>query len=279
MRSGVLLVATGKKYVEEALPLIQSIRSFMPDTDIHLITDIDTEFDDSLFDSHERIKFDLEKYPTQFRGFLFRDLALEKSPFDYTIHMDCDTILGSAVYEMFHALQRFELVVGAAPAKIRSYGCSSNTLPERCKIQSIPVIPRINCGVIGYNRSLIDSGFIKLWAKLYIQGMEPAIRKGRNKFSDQSVFRKTLWESRVNFLLLPPEFNFRTGAPQFLEGPVRIAHGRPPMGRETLIEFVNCTEEQRLYFPYRCLHVRQGRDWATIPIPNSVSNCPVAHNY
>jgi len=266
MKSGILLVATGKKYIEEGKPLIKSIRHYMPEVRVHLVTDAVTEFDDSLFDSHDRFDVDLSTYSEKFRGFLFRDLALERSPFDFTVHMDCDTILGAPLYEMFHALQRFELIVGAAPAKVRGYGNSSSSLPENCETPSVPVVPRINCGVIGYRKNCVEDGFFKAWTEMYIKGMEPAMRKGRTKFSDQSVFRKMIWNSGVNFLLLPPEFNFRTGAPQYLEGPVRIAHGRPPMGREKLISFVNSSEEQRLYVPYKSMIVRTNTEWKEISI-------------
>lgn len=260
------MAATGDKYVDEAIPLIASIRQFMPDVLIHFVTDEATTIADGLVDSVDRLDVDLSDYPQQFRGYLFRVLSLQRSPFERTVHMDCDTILGTSIYEMFHALQRFELLVGAAPMKLLTYGNSSEMLPEDCDKPSVPVVPRINVGVIGYNRSCMESGFFAHWCKLFKHGMAPATKKGRTKFGDQSVFRKAIWETNVNFLLLPPEFHLRTGAPQYLHGKVRIAHGRPPVGREKLIAFVNSYTEQRLYLPYQSMMIKRSNNWVNVKL-------------
>lgn len=250
MNCGILLVATGEKYVNEALPLVSSIRHYMPDVKIAVITDESTKIDESIFDIVERPPINLDDVPANHHGFMFRDYALTLTPFDYTLHVDTDTIFGHACYEIFHGLKRFDLLVAGAPARVRGFGEDSNRLPQS-DVASIPIVPRINCGFIAYRRRLITSGFFKQWIELYKNGIAGAARKGRTKFSDQSVFRRAIWNSDVNYQLMPPEYNFRTGAPQYLDGFVKIAHGRPPMGREIFIEFVNSFEGRRLYVPYR----------------------------
>jgi len=250
VKSGILIVATGDKYVKEAQPLVASIRRCMPDVPIAVATDLVTSVDENLFDMVDRAEIDLSDVPPRHHGFMFRDYALMRTPFDYTIHIDTDTIFGSSAYELFHALKRFELLVVAAPAKLSGYGISSEGMPSEENV-SIPVVPRVNCGFMAYRKSAITSGFFDHWIELYRNGIDRAERNGRTKYSDQSVFRQAIWNSDINYQVMPPEYNFRTGAPQYLDGPVRLAHGRPPMGRELLIEYVNSFEGRRLYVPYR----------------------------
>ncbi len=250
MNAGVLLVATGEKYVNEAKPLVKSIRRFMPDIPIHVVTDLQTDIPEGLFDSIDRADIDLSDLDSKHRGFMFRDIALTRTPFDYTVHVDTDTLLGAPVYDVFHGLkQRFELMVAAAPAKVGKFGDDSIPFEEQ-EDSSFMVIPRINCGFISYRKSIVESGFFDKWVKMYRDGIPAAIRRGRTKFSDQSLFRRLLWESDINFQIMPPEYNLRTGAPQYLDGPVRIAHGRPPMGRENCMNFINSFTGRRLYVPY-----------------------------
>ncbi len=265
---GILLVATGEKYVEEALPLVRSIRTHHADVPVHLISDSDTSVPSGMFDGVTHFDPDIQDLPPRHQGFMYRDLALELTPFDRTLHIDCDTIIGAPVYELFHALSRFELVVGAAPAKVSTFGFASERLPEETDKHAM-VIPRINCGMICYHKKIIEQGFFSEWVKLYRQGIEPAARRGRVLFSDQSVFRKHLWQFRLNFMISPTEFNFRTGAPNYLDGAVRIAHGRPPMGRQKFIEFINEIQTPRLYLPYQTLTFRKGDCWISRQLAHS----------
>jgi len=219
---GILIVATGEKYVAEAMPLIASIRQYMPDVPLAVVTDLTTPIPEGHFDPNHH-------------GFMFRDYALMRTPFDYTIHIDTDTIFGGSTYELFHALKRFELLVAAAPSKVRGYGVSSDTM----------------AGFMAYRKSAVTSGFFDHWIELYKKGIDYAAKNGRPKFSDQSVFRRAIWDSTINYQMMPPEYNFRTGSPQYLDGLVRIAHGRPPMGRELFMQYINSFEGRRLYVPYR----------------------------
>ena len=65
MKAGVLLVATGEKYVNEAIPLVESIRRHMPDIPIHVVTDTETNIPDGIFDDIQRKTFDLNGIPEQ----------------------------------------------------------------------------------------------------------------------------------------------------------------------------------------------------------------------
>ena len=264
MSVGILLVATGEKYVQEAIPLVESIRLHMSDIPIHVVTDVETNIPDNLFDEVDRADVDFSDIPADKRGFMFRDYALTRSKFDRTVHIYTDTYIGTSLYEVFHGLSRFELIVGAAPARVDSYGDSSIPYSKQDP-GSYLVIPRINCGFIAYTRKLVEKEFFEKWINLYRMGIEAAERRNRPKYSDQSEFRKLLWNSDVNFQIMPPEFNFRTGAPQYLDGHVRIAHGRPPMGRENLMAFINSFTGRRLYVPYKELIFQsENGDWESI---------------
>jgi len=247
---GILIVATGEKNVAEAMPLVASIRQYMPDVTLAVVTDLTTPIEEGLFDIIDRADMDLSDVPSNHHGFMFRDYALMRTPFDYTVHIDTDTIFGASAYELFHALKRFELLVAAAPAKVKGYGVSSDNMATEDMV-SFPVVPRVNCGFMAYRKSAITSGFFDHWIELYKKGIGYAARNGRPKFSDQSVFRTAIWDSTINYQMMPAEYNFRTGSPQYLDGLVRIAHGRPPMGRELFMKYINCFEGRRLYVPYK----------------------------
>lgn len=252
MEDGILLVATSQKYIDESRPLVASIRRFMPDVHVQLICEPDTPVETGLFDSCQRIDFDTPNHVTpRYSGFLKRDMALELTPFERTVHIDCDTILGAPIYEMFHALTKFELLITPAPSRVHSYGEASAILPQEKQLPKSRVVPRVNCGMISYRKSAIEKGFFKRWMELYVDGIEQAERKHRIHYGDQSKMRQMLWETDLSTCFMSPEYNFRTGIYQFLDGPVRIAHGRPPIPMKRLITFVNSTTERRAYVPYK----------------------------
>jgi hypothetical protein len=50
----------------------------------------------------------------------------------------------------------------------------------------------------------------------------------RGTVGDQATFRVALYQSEVRFTVLPPEYNCRFVFPAYVQGPVRILHGRGP---------------------------------------------------
>lgn len=267
MDDGIVLVATNQKYIDESRPLVESIRRFMPDVHLQLICEPETPVEAGLFDSCQRIVFDIpEQVEPRYSGFLKRDMALELSPFARTVHMDCDTILGAPLYEMFHALTKFDILIASSPSRIHSFGEASTVLPQEKQLPKSRIVPRVNCGMISYTKNAIERGFFKHWIDLYIDGIESAERNNRIHYSDQSKMRQVLWETDLNTCFMSTEYNFRTGNYQFLDGPVRIAHGRPPISRQRLIDFVNSTHERRAYIPYKGMVFYRNNDHRDIQI-------------
>jgi hypothetical protein len=264
--SGILLVVMGEKYVAEGLPLVASIRRHMPDCPIHIVSDLATDASPLAPDSLDR--WDVSSIETgmerRHRGFYLRDLALTRTPFKRTLHIDCDTILGAPCYEIFFALNRFNMAAVPAAPKVHGYGDSSEKLPEDDGLGAVAIVPRVNCGVIAYHKRAVDMGFFDYWLKIYKSGMARATRLANPVYSDQSMFRRAVWETKVDILMMTPEYNFRTGAPQYLDGPVRIAHGRPP-NRPAFIDWINSSTDRRLYIPYRALIFRKNGEWTLRP--------------
>ncbi len=257
---GILLAAYGQKYIEESKVLVQSIRKIMPTVGVSLITDNNTVVPDAFYDTVTRVDLnallkektdseisnilaDAVDHAPKMQGFLFKVKALSLSPYDRTLFLDSDTIIGHPINDVFHLLNKYDVLVGYAPTKIpSSIGCKPVN-----ELKKDIAVPRINTGVVGYSRSAVEKGFLAEWEDRLLSGIQRELHLVWKNYSDQSEFRGLLWNSSVNALILPVEYHLRMSNSTGLEGPVRILHGRPAGGRENMIRFLNATHEKRIW--------------------------------
>ena len=139
---GILYVATGARYREEAARSASSFRSTMPDVPIALCTD-DPEAAGALDCFDTVVQHTGARY-----SYIDKARPLTASPFDRTLFLDTDTHSLSACHEVFDLLDHFDLAVAHAPLR-GHFG-----LPPGC-----PAFPELNTGVIAYRTS---SGFAAL---------------------------------------------------------------------------------------------------------------------
>jgi hypothetical protein len=116
MQKGILYVATGARYVEEARSSARSVRACNPGLPICLVTDQSIEPDadfDIVRDVHETPSGTAagpENYLALDRVAYYRKiLPLVGSPFEKTLFLDTDTWVGDSLEDLFTLLDSFVL--------------------------------------------------------------------------------------------------------------------------------------------------------------------------
>lgn len=207
---GILYVATGIQYVKEAAESARSARVAMPDVPIALWTDLPQQAPREVF-------WQVRDIESPAYSFIDKLRFLRHTPFKKTLYLDCDTLLLAPVMELSSLLDRFQLAYCHAPYR----SCPGFPLPELPECFSEP-----NTGVIAYRSEKATFDALAAWERLY----EKQLGLEHPPMHDQPAFRQSLYESSLNCIVLPPEYNFRTCFPAFKGAnlPVKILHGREP---------------------------------------------------
>jgi hypothetical protein len=205
---GVVYIATGQAFVDEALISARSVRERMAALPIALFTDLEHLV------SHPPYPVDLV--------FLIKDVrksCLDKmyplldTPFERTLFLDTDTYLCDRVDELFEILDHYDIAVVHPPYRVQY------------EIEGIPeCFPEPNTGVIVFRRSPEALKAIGQWPVEYDR-QQASERKPHH---DQHSFRAALYGSDARVLILPHEYNFRNIGPNFAGkgSRVKIIHGR-----------------------------------------------------
>ena len=216
---GVLYVATGSRYIEEASTSARSLRNVAPAIRIHLYSD--QEPSSGIFDQVDRMldfRYNChDKVP-----------PLLHSPFEKTVFLDTDTYICGSLHELECLLDRYDLLI-----------CHT-AFRDPNPIEGIPsAFTEFNTGMIAFRKNERTSRFLRRWLELYDEMGHRA---------DQPSFRRALWEDdQLRFYTLTPEYNFRTIFPGFIGGgsEVKIIHGRH-RDWERIRRRLNKTKEPRV---------------------------------
>lgn len=205
---GVVYIATGRKFVDEALISAHSVRKQMPELPITLFTDIKElavnppEPVDQVILITGVTKSCLDKmYP------------LLDTPYEKTLFLDTDTYVCDRIDDVFDALDRYDVAAAHPPFRVQY------------EISGIPdCFPEPNTGVIAFRRSAEAFEVIKQWPVEYEKQLASDVKPRH----DQHSFRAALYFSTARFLVLPHEYNFRSIGPNFAGkgSKVKIIHGR-----------------------------------------------------
>ena len=226
MTRGVVYIAAGSKYVEEARRSASSLREHHPELPITLYSD-----DHPNDDPPNSEVFDNIIIKDNF-GYHTGDSILsdEMFPYDHNLYLDTDTYVCGELTDLFEVLNRFDLAV--------SFGSG------RERIDNLPsTLPEYNTGVIAYNDSPETHQLFEKWRKFYDNNES-------NGFRNQEAFSRSLWETDVDFLVLPQEYNVRIypGRGAYLTHPAKIMHGRHSDGLKKCAKIANSTDGPRLYY-------------------------------
>lgn len=248
-REGILQIATGRKYRDEAISSARRIRPFINGRPITLVTDKPELVPAGIFDS-------LILHPQPQNSFRDKILPLLKPPYRRTLFLDTDLELLSPIEDLFEILRVFDVVGCHAP--VRWCDWKNDEVPEGfCEL---------NSGVLGIRRGFSQRALVRYWLRLY--------DSAGIKF-DQATLRAALWWASTNRGLrtwvLPSEYNLRTPKP-WLTGagiPVKIVHGRlPEKHRQSLFSYLNDNINEfrsSSSFP-------TGQNQQILPYPNSSSD-------
>ncbi len=198
MSDGILYIATGEEYRQEAVLSAKSVKNAMPSIQIGIITDSDPQ--DAVFD--DIIIIESPQY-----DFTDQISYLSDSPYDRTVYLDTDIYVTEDISDLFTLINEFD--IGLAHAQ----GGTS------WQVDSLPSsFPEYNSGVVVYETDIIDK-FCDKWMVNYTQ-----IKKDRPQ--NQPSLRKTLYESNLRIATLPREYNCMYRQPGHVNEFVKIFHGR-----------------------------------------------------
>ena len=198
-KRGILYIATGKKYVDEAIISAISCKKHNHHP-IALITDsADYILPDDLF-NNVIVKPAIFSYKDK--------LLLRHSPYEQTIFLDTDTYIADTLDDLFRILDYREFAVHQADEGYEF------DMPE---VSS--AMPEFNTGVIAFKLTENVLNMLDVWEKSF--DIIPAIT------TDQYHLRKTLYASEVKFAVFSSAYNFIIYYPNFIIQKVKVMHGRP----------------------------------------------------
>lgn len=225
-RQGLLYVATGPAYLEEAAASARVSRPLAGGRPIAVVCDC--------FEQANQLGvFDLVlAHPEPRRTYRDKIAPLLQLPFTRTLFLDTDARLTAPADGLFAALGKAHLAAAYAPVR-RPTGWWDPSVPE--------LFPELNSGVLLMRRSWRQLLLVRRWLRLYDQ---IAAKCGQSW--DQASLRSVVWKLQqgwgLRLALLPPEANLRTPKP-WLAGEglaVQVVHGRvPELEWETLVDYLN----------------------------------------
>jgi hypothetical protein len=188
---GILFVAAGRRYTRAARRSAASVLRHCPDLPVHLfagaqdLPDLVPITGPKVFDAIEPIPEPHRRSKLDY---------LPRTPFEWTLYLDSDTLVTADIREAFRLLERFDLAFGHAHWRNKPSfsGAWKTDLP--------PSFPQFNSGVILYRRSAPVLALLEDWRREY----------GHAGFQeDQRTLRELLWHSDLRIATLPPEYNVR----------------------------------------------------------------------
>ena len=187
---GILYIAINKIWTKEANSSAKSVKKTCPNLPITLITN-------KKFKSDHVDNFDI--YP-KISGTRFKFNYLDKTPYDYTLFLDSDTMMLTNIVPVFDVLDKFDIAMCICICRvIKRY---------KNKISDYRNVPDsfcpFNSGVIFYKKTEKVMEFISLWKKLYYK-----FNKEYNVTQDQISLRVALWNSNLRIHTLPLEYNIK----------------------------------------------------------------------
>lgn len=236
MSRGVLYVATGEPYVREVQESAESVKRHHPDLPIALVTDTPGEM--SAVDRVIEVE-SMEGHVGE------ASLYFDRTPFDHTLALGTDTVVDGDLGGVFDLLDRFHVAAAHAPirrAPIDPYPVSE--VPE--------AFPEYNRDVFAYRSEPAVKGFLERWNELF-ESHQADIGTDH----DQPALRQALWEADIDLATLTPEYNCTFNTPTYVEGRVRVFHGRNE-ARDRIVRRLNGSEAQRVAYPVdRAVIVRE----------------------
>lgn len=221
-----------EKVISTHLPYaIESVKSIKKVADVPCI----------LYTNIHEIKsgFDEIKYTNEVKDvWVYKYECLLNSPFDQTLHLDCDTYIAEDFTHVFNMLERFDLVLPLSPW----YWSNIPLGIDKC-------FPEFAGGFMLYNKS---DKIKKLFEDIKIE------LEHRSKGCDEPYLRKVLYYSDVRFSVVPWEYTCVFSLPGYLCKTVKIFHGKYK-DIDKVIKAINSKVAARIYTGERLLILKKSK--------------------
>jgi len=225
---GVVYVANSKEYLREAEASARQLKRTNPSINFSVLTNRSTNFE---FDKVIPI-------PSENRGFEDKIRYLTESPYDQTLFLDSDTYVIDDISNLFELLGSYQIGF-----------CIERGYKEHQYNQLPNCYPEYNTGVLLFQNDKKFDQFSEIWLDEY---------KKLNKhlsIHDQPAFALAVYKTKINFVVLPQEFNFRFAFGGYANSKIKILHGRististrrePPYAISNISDIVNKYSQKRL---------------------------------
>lgn len=204
MSKGVIYIATGDDFIEEASISVRQLKSVVPSVDVTLFCDKpdpDGPFDTvSVIEDPEHDYYDKITY-------------MAESPYDKTVYLDTDIFVTEDFTDLFSLLDNFDIAAAEDQTRtgtgaVPNYGAD---IPES--------FPEYNTGVVAYNSNEKVKNHFDHWQEEYTEHRD-------SHPHDQPSFWKLLYESDLRIGTLPREYNCMCRESDKLIGTAKLFHGR-----------------------------------------------------
>jgi hypothetical protein len=229
MDKGVLYIASGISYIEDAAESAESVKN-VSDLSITLVAD--REVNNPLFDTVIHSEDFLYHYGDSV-------LKIPQLPYEKTLLLDTDTVVTEGFQDLFELSDNVD--IAAAPVA-----------EDKFRIPAVPdSFPELNTGVVLFNKCTKTSEFITLWKEIYREYLDNGTRM------NQPAFREALYKSPVKSVTLSTEYNCRANFGGYLTDEVKILHGNF-RDSQSILEQLNEHNTPRVFFNKNDqLHVEQ----------------------
>jgi hypothetical protein len=249
---GLLYIATGEKYIREAIDSALSVRQIMPRCPIAIFTDNDKNIPSGLFDYTKILK-----NPTY--SYFDKIDPLIESPFEKTLFLDTDTRLIAPIHDLITLLETFDIAHAHAPMR--------NTSSAPFDLEGVPdAFTEPNSGVILYKKNEKTVELFRNWSSYYKSQLD----QKKKPIPDQPALRLALYKSDARIYVLPPEYNLRTIFPYFVgaNAQVKILHGRGETLRKAALDVSRFSIQPRPRVSVTNLSIRELRGLLASKIAN-----------
>ena len=176
---GFVFATTGEAYTILARRAARTLRQVMPDAQVDLFTD--QLLDDPVFNQIHPLGDDFFRPKME---------ALRRARFVRTVYLDADVIVIADITDVFTLLGRCDIAGAHVQYRSRLIGGIDRSVPA--------AFPPINSGLLGRRASERTEAFMTDW--------ERQVRDTKARY-DQPLLRRLLYNSDLNLLVLPPEYN------------------------------------------------------------------------
>jgi hypothetical protein len=244
---GVIYMAMGKKYLDEAIFSAHSFRKHMK-WPITIFTDLpEYALDSNVFNEIVSIQ---QSGPRPHRDKL---VSMLQSPYDETLFLDTDTYIGASLDDCWSTLKYFDMVV----SNDRGY---KDHFPHDTGVPNS--FKEVNLGVVFYRKS--EKMINTFTSALGVYDELSAKHSEIPSFSyDQPSFRIAAYYSGIAIAPLAEEDNCRFATYGKLNGIVRVLHGR--LHNKNLNELKMDRILKKLNYTHTPRVIVAGKMWSLLP--------------